>query len=348
MTAHEASSSPPAANRRLHVVFGAGGSRAILGGAGAVVAFDVLGLKQWVSVAGCSGGSIPAMLLAGEYKPAEVLRLVINTDFASRLVPKTGYLRRLLALLMKFRHEKNLPPQGCYSWRKLQELVDEAIPAWPKTFWTVAICEHGQVVFTADGVVKYTASERHAISAPPLSVGLAVCATCAVPGIIDAVPFGGEHLFDGALSIDGQCPVEIIRRHFGDELSNVVAFDVGDEDIKQSRWLRLLWNIFCGGSCGNIESKHPEEKDGLVLVKPQINSFHGLQFDISRNLKWEAVVAGFTATVRRLQASTLVGASELERALKVLGELEDARHQHGNRVSLSNEVERVLRAHGLF
>lgn len=349
MNTNNAGGAVPAAASDLNVVFGSGGSRAILGGAGAVFAFHVLGLKRWRTVGGASGGSLPAMLLASGRDPKDVIRMVIDIDFAAKLTPNRGMFGRLLALLMKFRYERTLPPQGAYGWRKLQELVDSTVPAWPHNFWTVAVCKHGQVVFTADGVVKYELSgARHAISAAPLSVGLAVCATCAVPGIIDAVPFGGEHLFDGALSVDGQCPVEVVRRHFGADMSSVIGFDVGEEDIKQSRWLRLLWNIFCGGSCGNFEGKHPEEADGLILIKPRITGFHALQFNISRDDKWRAVIAGFTATVRRLESTGIPAPAELARALEMVREFEQIGRSAKKRGSLTAGVEKLLRTHDLF
>lgn len=347
---NHAAGSPPMAASELHVVFSAGGSRAILGGAGSVLAFHVLDMRKFRTIGGASGGSLPAMLLASGQSSKDVLRLAIDTDFNAKLTPNTGWLGRLLSLLMKFRYEKTLPPEGAYGWRKLQELVDTTSPKWPDNFWTMAICKHGQVIFTADGVVKYERGVRQAISSAPLSVGLAVCATCAVPGIIDAVPYGGEHLFDGALSDDGQCPVEVVKRHFGAPLSSVIAFDVGEEDIKQSRWLRLLWNIFCGGSCGNIEGKHPEEKDGLVLIKPRVTGFHAFQFSLARDLKWRAVIAGFVATVRRLEASGIPAKAEMDSALALAAEFEEAeRSAEGKaRGVLSAAVEKLLSARGLF
>jgi hypothetical protein len=289
------------------------------------------------------------MLLASGRHPKDVLQLVIETDFAAKLTPNRWLPGRLLALLMKYRYEKTLPPRGAYGWRKMQELIDSQCPQWPKTFWTVAVCEHGQVVFTADGVMKYEkGGERRAISSPPLSVGLAVCATCAVPGIIDAVPFGGEHLFDGALSLDGQCPVEVVPRHFGHSLSQVIAFDVEEDDIKNSRWLRFLWNIFCGGDCGNFDGKHPVEKDGLIVINPEISGFHALQFNLSRDVKWRAVLDGFKATVSRLATSGLVEADKLASAIELARKLEEIERSAKKRGSLAAGIELILRSQGLF
>lgn len=336
------------ANR--HVVFGSGGSRAILGGTGAVLAFHLLGLTKWKTIGGCSGGSIPAALLANGCHVKTALRLVIDTDFAGMLSPKTFFLARAVALLRKFRYEYTLPAKGVYDWRKLESFVDGILPGWPPNFWTVATCEHGgQVIFTAGGAHKYErGGDVRALASPRPSLGRALCATSAIPGILDAAQFGGENLFDGALSGDGQCPVDVVKRHFGASADRIVAVDVGEESIKKSRILRLLWKIFSGGHCAEIDGKHPEEKDGLIVIEPNVTGFHALSFALSRDDKWRAVIAGFTAAVMRLAAAGMISEDRDPATFELLRSLESIQSRSLPRGRLALAVEDCLREKGLF
>ena len=232
----------------LHVVFGSGGSRAILGGAGAILAFHVAGLNDWQTVGGISGGSIPAALLADSRHPREVLRLTTETEFSSLLSPYTTWLRRMIAFMFKYRHERNLPRRGVFSGEPLRMFIDKQLPHWPDKFWTFAVSRTRKVLFTADGVITYDGARKDAVLATSAAaVGTAVYATCAVPGIIDAVPFGDQYLWDGAMGDDGACPVDMAKRHFGAPPGTIIAFDVGEEEIKKSRLLRFIWNLACGG-----------------------------------------------------------------------------------------------------
>src|SRR5574341_26558 len=84
-----------------NLVCGAGGSRAILGSAGAIIACHLAGIDKWRSIGGASGGSIPTVLLAGGVHPARVLRLTIETDFSSKLTRHASPIRILLTYFLK-------------------------------------------------------------------------------------------------------------------------------------------------------------------------------------------------------------------------------------------------------
>lgn len=299
----------------LHVVFGSGGTRAILGGAGAILAFHVTGVNSWKTVGGISGGSIPAVLLADSRHPRDVLRMATETEFTSLLKPYTTWLGRVFALLSKYRHERDLPRRGVFSWEPLSKLMDKEMPRWPDKFWTFAVSRTRKVLFTADGVITYDGARKDAVmSTTPAAVGTAICATCAVPGIIDAVPFGDQYLWDGALSDDGACPVDMAKRHFGATSATIIAFDVGEEEIKKSWLLRFIWNLACGGRCKSIDARHPDASDGVVLIEPKIVGFHALKFRLGRDLKWGAVIAGFVATVDSLARAGILKGPALAKA----------------------------------
>jgi predicted acylesterase/phospholipase RssA len=350
----EAVDSPAASTqaiRPLHVVFGSGGTKAVLAGAGAALAFNISGLHNWETVGAASGGSIPAAVLAAGLPPRQFLRTLLETDIESLLKPNTGFLGRLLAILRKYHFEQNRPRRGAYSSKDLRRFINALLPQWPASFWTVASCSHGQVLFTASGVYKYArdnpAAER--LRPRPPSVGLAICASCAIPGVIDSVKFSGELLYDGALSGDGEVPIDVIARHFGHNSALTIAIDIGPEPIKQRRWLRFLWNVFCGGTCEtDIDGVHPVARDGLLLVKPVIEGFHALQFRLSRDQKWQAVIAGFLATASALIANNLVDAAAKARLEHVTQNFETLNSLRTDKKLFTRRVEAFMRDNDLF
>lgn len=291
------------ANAKFHVVFGSGGTKAILAGVGASLAFHVAGLS-FKTIGGASGGSVPAALLANGTPMREVIRIIIDTDLNELLTARTGLLCRIWALLNKYRYEIRRPVKGIYSVRKLARFVDEKVPSWPQRFWCVAACVHGQMLFTDHGAFKYEPGNplrKRMLSDKPHTPGAAIAASIAMPGIIDAGEYEGEHLYDGALSGDGQCPVSPAVRHFGARPEEIIAIDVGEDDAKQSAVLRFLWHLACGGDCGDIFGTHPDEAEGYIVVMPKITGFHALDFDIGANEKWRGVIGGFITTVDRLE-----------------------------------------------
>lgn len=309
-----ASSLPQENPRELHAVFGSGGTQALLAGTGSLLAFHAGGLTKWTSVGGASAGSMPAVLLAAGVPPNEFLSHVLETDFQKLLKLKSTPVGLLFALLRKYYYEVTRPAMGVYDPSLLREFIDTIVPVWPKNYWTVAACHHGQVLFTADGVYKYGAKHfRHQLSPTPPSVGWAVHASCAIPGILHAMPLHGENLFDGALSGDGDCPVGVVWRHFPGEDKKVFAVDVGEDPIKNWWVMRFLWNLFCGGRCNSIDGVRPEPREGLVIVSPRVQGFHSLNFAPSRGLKWQAILTGYQATSAAIQEQNLVQGDAAQR-----------------------------------
>ncbi len=339
--------------RRLHLVIGAGGTKAVLAGSGAAVAFHVAGLTDFQSVGAASGGTIPAAVFASGSPPHEFLPHVVETDISAMLIPRKGLVGRMIAMLRKYHYERNRPRKGAFASRKVRRFVNALVPIWPERFWAVASCDHGQVLFTARGVFKYSGFPRQQskLSDRPPSVGMAVSASVAMPGIIDSAKFAGELLYDGALSGDGEVPIDVVTRHFQQEDALIIAIDLGEDPIKRAPWLRALWTLFCGGRCeAGIDAVHPEERDGLILIKPEIEGFHALQFSLNRDQKWHAVISGFTAAAKKLCDNNLVDIEaqiRLQSLSAKLNELDRTRRRY-RKGEFSRAVELVLREQGLF
>jgi hypothetical protein len=338
----------------MHVVFGSGGSKAILLGTGAVLGFHVLDLKKFKTYGCASGGFVPASLMAAQQEPAQFLAHVIERDFDSMLTPRVGWLMRLISVFRKYHYEKTRPVWGVYATDKFQKYVDGAVPVWPEGFWTVAACIHGQVLFTKNGVFKYPATRNGVsdvgklIAAAPPSTGTAAGATCAIPGLMDALPFAGEYLVDGALAGDGDTPTGVVPRHFKDPRYKIIAIDVGDEEMKQAWWVRLLFNLGCGGYCRiPIEGRRADDSHAHAVIRPIQRDFHSLEFSLERDIKWKAVISGYTHTVEMMAKLGLAPEDTREKALAIMADLNrmvnDKSIEH-----LSCEVEHYLTEKGLY
>jgi predicted acylesterase/phospholipase RssA len=301
--------------KTINLVFGSGGSKAILAGVGAILAIKEADLDI-ATIGGVSGGSIPAYLLASGMAARPMVHEVLTVDFMSMVRPKTGLWKRLLALLNKQHHEKKRTREGVYTWHDMKAHFDMLSgDRWPDNLYILACCDHGQIVFTGNGVTKYRdVGGKEVMDTGHETVGLAIAASCAVPGLIDLVPYHGEWLFDGALGVDGVCPTQPVTRHYGAPQSSVVAFDVGEDAIKATRWFRLWWQLSCGkgdDTCGPFAGVHPDEKQGRIVINPPpIRGYHALKFNLNRNQKWVAIITGFMATVDRLAKATLINDDE--------------------------------------
>ena len=196
----------------LHIFLGPGGMRSVVGGIGAAVALLLSGVAQRaLTIGGVSGGIIPAAILAAilaaRVKRKEILRLAIQTDVQKSSVQK-GRIGLILDFFRLYRYESTLPKRGSYSSDKLAELMDELIPEWPESFWFPACSAGGTVVFDVNGAHRYAGDEKVRLADAPPKVGLAVCASIAIPGIINLVPYQEDHLFDGCLGAEGYFPIK--------------------------------------------------------------------------------------------------------------------------------------------
>jgi Patatin-like phospholipase len=347
---------PRVAVAGMHGVLGAGGSKAITLGTGAILAYHVLGLTRWKSIGCASGGFVPAVLLADQQPPIEFLPHVIEQNFEGLLDPRTGLLGRLFAVLRKQHYEATRPIQGVYGTKRFGEFVEKVVREWPDPLWVVASCRHGQVLMTKHGVYKYEltpegllADKGRLIATAAPRLGDAARATSAIPGLLDAVPFAGEYLVDGALSGDGDTPIGVVHRHFGESKKKVIAVDVGDENLKNAWYVRLMFNIGCGGVCSTSnESRVAEDNEALMVIRPKVEGFHSLDFNLNRDQKWKAVVAGFMYTVQAMVRLGLAPEDTKARALEYALDLHLIVVKYEKLGNLTCQVESYLAARGLY
>lgn len=331
----------------FNLVIGSGGSRAILGGSGAILTCHLAGIT-WNTIGGASGGTIPASLFAAGLSPAELVRGVIDIDFQSMLHRKASWFRLMMALMLKYRYDETRPIKGVFGTRKLEDYINSRVPQWPENFWTVAIDGKDRILFTAKGAFRRTPEGIVTQLAGDLpTVGQAVCATCAVPGILDAVKWQDIHLFDGALGVDGRCPTEVVQDHFGYDASTTIAVDVGEDSVKRSKLLRMLWKMWCRGDC-EIEGWGPEKSDGLILIEPPNARFHALRFSLSPDQKWEAVMCGFVGAIDPLTERGLLQGEALTIAQTVRTRFYELRKQRMRSGELGYACEQLLVEHKLL
>jgi len=343
-----------------HLVLSAGGSRAILGGAGAVLAIDqVLGpvgqeLRAstiWASIGGVSGGSIPAVMYAGGYSARDTLLLAMDIDFTSKLTRHGSVLQILFAYFMQGRFERTRPRHGVLSSEKLGEYIDEMVPQWPANYWTMAVVGQDQVLFDASGV-KLIAPDGtiKVLSDRPAPLGLAIRASCAVPGIISAVPYKGRFLFDGALSPDGSCPFGIPARYYGATHPTTIACEVGDDGNQGGKHILRVWKMLCGQNCiPDWETPDLTDEHGMIVVRPDMKHFRSLQFNLTRDQKWLAVMTAYVSTVEALKKAGLATGETLARMEDICSTWKEiealGRHAEGLITML---VEDLLGKHGLI
>lgn len=295
--------------KELHLVCGAGGTRAILGCTGAIFGLYAQGYQTWATIGGISGGAMPALLCAAEISPRQILRKSILTDFAALLLKK----RHMFTVLRKFLRQKKaerMPRTAIHCSKGLIKFLNELVPVWPDKFWTMAIADvpgkgRCQVLFTKAGVFVYKKDgsfEQIAFQPPP--VGEAVAASCAIPGVIDHVEMHGMYLYDGMLSWDGRTPAAIVQKHFGAAYEDIVAVDVGGIQNAFPALQKHLLAYWCSTDC------HPDthmraddwEKLGVKVVRANVTNFTSLKLSPTRKQRSAALRIGFRAAVRSFGA----------------------------------------------
>lgn len=301
-----------------HLVIGAGGSRAFLTGLGAVVALRLSGLKEWSTIGGVSGGSIPALFMAHGLDPADLIDRLLEIDFRE-LMKGTASGSDVM-----FEHaaddEGKLPRARGFVARLLErsslhtdllgEAVESVVKEWPENFWTMAMTEKSHVLFTQVGVWEYgfDGSVRE-LSSEPAPVGLAIRATCAIPGLLEPVKYKGLVLFDGSLSPFGGCPVAFVRRHFLAESDLVVKCRSVGKGGKRDRFLVNLGRRLL---CHESRKVEVEALEADINIEPVMPELHTFRFRLSPELKLRGLLAGFNAAVGELSRHSLHFEGRLE------------------------------------
>jgi hypothetical protein len=296
-------------HRARHLVFGSGGTRAFLNGAGSMFACHLAGVDNWASIGGVSGGSIPALLLAGGVHPREIVWHAVNTDF-SDLLEQHDTIGNMVKQRFLFRRSSGrLLRHGIVRSGGLGAHLESVVPHWPDKFWTMAVNGRRQFLFTKDGVFLYRKGKVvKKISDKPAPVGLAIRASCAVPGIIEAVEYEGHVLFDGALSHYGECPTEMASRHFGAQIEEILAVDLmRQRRPRKERMIENLARALSGTLRQRPKLPFVDGTQAGLVVRTDMEDFPSLDFSIGAELKQRAVLAGFRSTCTELWLKGLIG-----------------------------------------
>lgn len=335
--------------RDLHIVFGSGGMPAVIAGIGSVLALNVAEIDTFSSIGGASGGTIPATILAAKLPPGQYLPTIINQDFSRLIEGKRGFLSTLLAILKKYREGvSKRPARGIWSIHGLQLTIDDMISEWPDNLWILTACDDGQLLLTADGSFRYGGLYAGERASHTPSVGTAVHASCAVPGLVHAVFHLGEKLVDGAFTDDGDVPVDVVWRHFsGDNDRLVLAVDVGDDPIKKNILLRAAWSTFGAQSLAMLRQR-PAARPGLAFIDPRTEGFHSLNLSLSSATRWRAILTGFMSTAETLQAHRLASPDGSRKLIEFCREFSRIQGSSRNSITLVQTVEQFLRNRGLY
>ncbi len=317
----------PAKQFEISTLYGSGGSRAIVASAGSMMALHLIELicpgtirVKWCG--GISGGATMAAMYAAKVPVPIIVDYAIETDYQSLLTWHGSYLRILSAFLRQKVYEATRPCKGVLNPDKLRLFVEGVVGDFPQSFWTMAVSGDSQIVFTSFGVFEIFANGnwKRLADAPP-AIGTAAIASCAVPGIIDAVSLYGRYLFDGALSKYGACPVDIAIKYMSVPPEQLLAVDVGD-DFDKSNKSHTMWDALFGINELRAQEKAAAARAAAnekqpIMVKPNIEGFCGLQFVVPAHLKWKALMESFFTTMAKLDEVGMVP----DEARQVVGEI---------------------------
>ena len=294
-----------------HLVCGSGGSKAGLTSTGVILACRAAEIRL-DTIGGVSGGAIPAAMAAAELPSHKLIDLARVTDFSGLLDKK-----KWLTPFFKEHKPIDLLQDGMYGSSKLGALTDTHVKEWPKKFWTMAVGDHSEMMFTKNGVMEYTREGgRNLVSNKPAQLGDAVRASCAIPGVLESVTLVGRRLFDWALGKFGKCPTAMVTSHFGVPSENIIA----SLPVGAMSTLNKKLYMFAKYLSGNLEKEHKGivETAGIV-IRPEVNSFHSMKFLLNANQKDEAILAGYRSAIDQFAKAKLISGEKLK-AATVAGE----------------------------
>lgn len=360
--------------KRWHLVLGSGGTRAVLSHSGFVLACEVAGIKrwQWETVGGVSGGSIIAAMVAQRVDPRLIVKTVISTDFTSLVTPKINEsaqsnkliekallpFKLTLAIVKRDCHWKLKVKHGIFVTDKLRDFIEELTPRFPGKLWTIFWSQDKAILCTANGVFELDDKGHIArrISAKPTSAAEAVRGSCIVPGMMQPAQLRIEdELFlpqDGALGPDGRCPIKLPGRLFNADRATVLACDVGiDPPSKLDKIAgKTLVRWMCNKcqNCGQPDHGPQVAAEREVLVKPNVKGFRALEFALTPDMKWQAIMAGFIACIEALELRGVVPLENLTLAQQIIADYEEVLRTAKKPTDIQYGIEDILASHGLF
>ena len=350
----------------LELALSSGGSAAVLAGVGTVAACELAGITKWRRLFGVSGGAIVTALLACGMKSSQLLRVALEHDFDKLISFGGGLMSPIFACFGASVPQPSHPDwtesrfTGLYGSAGLGQIIENYASSfgldkqWPENFSTLATTKNGSpVVFNKDGVflIDKRSGKETVLSNSPAPLGLAVRASATIPGVIAALRYKGIHLFDGALTEDGFCPVGINIRRFGARPDHVLACRVGEPSLKPMmgrfyRWARRIWFISPHFNWG-------DETTGVMEVHPQIDHVHTLKFRLTQDEKWYGIMVSFEACLNRLAFAGLLHSDRLTAARELMAKVGFWRDRNPSQCKkkpqpLADSASRVFKEYGLL
>lgn len=289
-----------------HLIAGPGGSRAILATSGMLMALEFFEIRNFKSIGGISGGSIPLRLFAAGLSIKQIVDTALELSFESMLDRESSIAGVIATHYRAGRYRGSVPSKGVFKTDRMGAWLESFSSRWPAGYWTLAVKDDHQVLLAGNGVHMRARGGRFrciSASAPPL--GLAIQASCSVPGFFAPVDIpldNGEtmNLCDGGVSWEGFRPTSVVEEFFSAKPGEIIVCDVGPEPDYYSRLVNSAWRIVCGGRCVPPRGKNTEAENEMVLVSPVVTSVTSFDFAAHSDKKWQAIMEGFAATTRAL------------------------------------------------
>ncbi|MBS1991296.1 MAG: patatin-like phospholipase family protein [Cyanobacteria bacterium SZAS LIN-3] len=308
-------------SKDIHLLVGTGGSRAILFGTGVLLALAQADFRRFRSIGGVSGGSIPTALISANPDASALLSLVLDTDFNKLVKRRVSLIAFLTQVLRDPKPIEPPPPVGALDATAIGDFFNERIKHWPEVFWTTALSRQRKIVFTAGGI--WQEQEDGALiksGSNKIDLGTAVRATCAVPMLLDPIPWtsesGEEHLLiDGGLGPEGRCPISVPKQLFPMHNSFLVVVNVGED---KSTLHQLIDKVF-GTVCDDRESLREDgpplaDNHSRIVVRPSTPLYGSFKFIMTRREKWQMILSGYTAAVEAFEKHGLLSGDTLSSA----------------------------------
>lgn len=297
-----------------HLVLGSGGSHAFLTGSGVVVACKEAGIKLG-TIGGVSGGTMPASFAAADLSSAQILKIAKEIDGTALINKKPFFkptttepinaqagMRQTIVGVQEARG-------GMYGTQNMATEANKHVPEWPERFWTMAVAEKNQIFMSKKGIVEYPDNMmQHIVSNKPISVGDAVRASSAIPGLFEGLIVNGRTLFDGALGRFGKCPTDLVARHLNIPKDRIIASLPAGAMTPAEKAQFYVAQFFSG----NFHRHNPKiVQEAGIVIRPQVNSFNSLNFDLNPSQKEEALLAGYRSAIEEFGRNKLISAAKL-------------------------------------
>ncbi|MBP9094652.1 hypothetical protein KBI23_26770 [bacterium] len=297
-----------------HLVLGSGGSHAFLTGSGVVVACKEAGIKLG-TIGGISGGTMPASFAAADLSSAQILKIAKEMD-ATTLINKKPWFARTTKIMADNKSGSKTQPLdvhetrgGMYGTTKVAAEANKHVPEWPERFWTMAVAEKSQIFMSAKGIYEYPDKLMpRIVSNKPISVGDAVRASSAIPGLFEGLVVNGRTLFDGALGRFGKCPTDLVASHLNIPKERIIAsLRVGAMTTTEKAQFYVA-QFFSG----NFQRHSPKiVQEAGIVIRPEVKSFGSLNFNLNAAQKEEALLAGYRSAIEEFGRNKLISASKL-------------------------------------